>query len=666
MITLFRRWFLDRPLNQKLVLIFSIPVLFLVSLSIFTVLVFKKFENAEDLLERSILIRSQAIYYLERLYFVQNAFRGYVLTGARSFLSHYDDAKGDIDLAGLELARLVKDSPVRSHGDTVINIQSATRQLLGEKDAVIARMETGAEDEGLAYIKSGRGLDLVDRISSLLDLFQSDEAQLQKKRQAAVEAQREIVIWVIVGEGVLILLLSGLGVMAVARSVTKPMSALAGAAEQIGQAGTVTFPDANRLDEVGLLSRSMAGMDRQIRAQIADLKQSESMLRELSENLSLSEHRYRSLVEHAPLGIFTTTRQAWAFANPFECELMGLAAGVTPSFEHWRKALHPDDLDRVTREFRYSVEREVPFESEFRFVRPDGSVRHILSRGIPVQNSPVGESFYLCLDLDVTQMVELQERLAPAERLATLTRMATSIAHDLRTPLLGLEQGLQGLKYVADRQLDHESKQLLQDLHTGARLAVGVVQDILDLYRQAYGELPLSYSRFHFDEVAREVIELMAAEVRDRRLTISIQGEGHEVWADRRRLFRVMVNLMENAVKNSPAGGRIDVVLTRQEGRLSVAVEDEGRGFGPGALDELFEPSRPVSTPTRGGTGLGLYLCRLVIGAHGGIITAGNRSEGGARFTFEIPIDGRKAPDGHPHFDSRRSAPVQAQSSDGA
>src|SRR6184192_66115 len=89
-------------------------------------------------------------------------------------------------------------------------------------------------------------------------------------------------------------------------------------------------------------------------------------------------------------------------------------------------------------------------------------------------------------------MEEMQRRLVPAERLATLTRMATIIAHDLRTPLLGVEQGLQGLRYIADPQLNAEARALLEDLHTGSRLAVGIVQDILDLYRQAYGELPLS------------------------------------------------------------------------------------------------------------------------------------------------------------------------------
>jgi two-component system sensor histidine kinase KdpD len=171
---------------------------------------------------------------------------------------------------------------------------------------------------------------------------------------------------------------------------------------------------------------------------------------------------------------------------------------------------------------------------------------------------------------------------------------------------------------------------------------------------------------FHLDDVVREVIELMAAEVRDRRLSVLIKGEGHELWADRRRLFRVMVNLLDNAVKNSPAGGRVTVVLTGEDGRLSVAVEDEGRGFEACTLDKLFEPSRLSSTPTRGGTGLGLYLCRLVIGAHKGAIIAENRREGGARFTFSIPNDRRKSSDGYLHSDRRRPASVQAQPEDGA
>jgi len=241
-------------------------------------------------------------------------------------------------------------------------------------------------------------------------------------------------------------------------------------------------------------------------------------------------------------------------------------------------------------------------------------------------------------------MEEMQQRLDSAERLATLTRIATSIAHDLRTPLLGIEQGLQGLQYFTDSQLSGEARLLVGDLHNGALLAVGIVQDILDLYRQAYGEIPLSYSRFRLDQVVREVVDLMKPEIADRRLNVAIQAPPAEITGDQRRLYRVLVNLLDNAVKNSPSGGNVHIIVSvrgeEAARRAVVAVEDEGKGLDPATLSTLFEPNRPVSAPTRTGTGLGLYFCRIIIAAHRGTIWAENRSERGARFVFIIPAEG--------------------------
>src|SRR5207249_6689668 len=100
------------------------------------------------------------------------------------------------------------------------------------------------------------------------------------------------------------------------------------------------------------------------------------------------EQRYGSLVEHVPLGIFTTNGMIWTFANQFERALIGLPEGDEPSFAHWTAALHPEDRERVVRNFRTAVERQLPFECDFRFKRADGSVKHVLSRGVPVLNSP--------------------------------------------------------------------------------------------------------------------------------------------------------------------------------------------------------------------------------------------------------------------------------------
>jgi len=491
-----RHWFLNRSLTGKLVLIFSPPFLFLALVTFSTLTLFHDFQAVEEEAARANQIKSQAIRYMDLLLSVQNGFRGYLLTRDRSFLAPYEESKGDIDLAGLELARLTQHSPSQAQRDRAAQIQAVTRQLIQEKEGIIARMESGLGDEGRAYIKSGRGRHLMDVLSSLLVGLETEATQIQLARQEIVESKRVALQNMIIGGGALTLLLTGLGVIIVARSVTKPMAALARATVEIGESGCAAFPDADRRDEVGVLSRSME---------------------------------------------------------------------------------------------------------------------------------------------------EMQRRLVPAERLAALTRVATSIAHDLRTPIVGLERGLQGFEYAAGSRLDPDAQQLLSDLHTGARLAVGIVQDILDLYRQAYGELPLSYSRFPVGDVIREVVDLMKSEIRDRRLTVSVEAPAVNVSADQRRLHRVMVNLLDNALKNSPNGGRVRVLASEKgEGpdrRVIVAVEDEGRGLDPETLNTLFEPNRPALTPTRGGTGLGLYLCRLVIGAHGGMLTAQNRPGGGARFVFDIPAE---------------------------
>ncbi|HZC68477.1 MAG TPA: ATP-binding protein [Nitrospirales bacterium] len=509
-----RRWFLNRSLTSKLVMIFPLPFLFLVVVTTITMQTFQEFEAAEELAKRSNQIKGQAIRYMDLLNAIQNGFRGYLLTGDRSFLTPYDESKGDIDLAGHELVKLVQDSPSQAQRDRAAKVQAITRLLIQEKERILAHERS--REEGVSYIKSRRGRELASAISSILLEIEQEATQNQNARQAVADRKRDLLLQVIGGGTVLTLLLTGLGVIVVARSVTKPMSSLAKAALEIGESRSAVFPDADRQDEVGVLSRSME---------------------------------------------------------------------------------------------------------------------------------------------------EMQRRLDSAERLAAMTRIATSIAHDLRTPLLGIEQGLQGLQYFADSQLSGEARQLVGDLHVGARLAVGIVQDILDLYRQAFGEIPLSYSRFRLDQVMCEVVALMRSEIADRGLKVTINAPPAEITADQRRLYRVMVNLLDNAVKNSPSGGNVQIIVSvRGEGaarRAVVAVEDEGKGLEPPALDTLFEPNRPVSSPTRMGTGLGLYLCRIVIAAHRGTIWAENRSEGGARFVFIIPSEVTHV---DTTVDRGRSTSVQAES----
>src|SRR5437016_13280577 len=237
-----RAWFLNRTLTSKLVMIFALPFLFLVVVTTYALLTFQEFERAEELANHSSQIKSQAVYYRDLLNSIQSGFRGYLLTGDRSFLAPYDASKGNIDLAGLELARLVADSPYQTQRDRVAKVQAITRRLIQEKERILSHERS--REEGASYVRTARGRELASGISSLLVEIEEEASQIYEARQAVAEGKRDLLLKVIVGGTVLTLLLTGLGVIVVARSVTKPMSSLAKAALEIGESRYAVFPDA--------------------------------------------------------------------------------------------------------------------------------------------------------------------------------------------------------------------------------------------------------------------------------------------------------------------------------------------------------------------------------------------------------------------------------------
>jgi hypothetical protein len=132
----------------------------------------------------------------------------------------------------------------------------------------------------------------------------------------------------------------------------------------------------------------------------------------------------------------------------------------------------------------------------------------------------------------------------------------------------------------------------------------------------------------------------MAAE---RQVAVSFQAPagGGQTVADRMRLRQALVNLLENAVKFTPAGGRVDVVLEETPAAVRLQIKDTGIGFPAGLGPNLFtryDPGRPVSIPGQGGLGLGLPVAKEVIDLHGGTINADSEGSGrGASFTVTLP-----------------------------
>lgn len=220
---------------------------------------------------------------------------------------------------------------------------------------------------------------------------------------------------------------------------------------------------------------------------------------------------------------------------------------------------------------------------------------------------------------------------------ARLTAFSADLAHELRTPLANMI-GLAQVTLARSRTASEYREALESNVEELERLA-RMVADMLFLARMDQPAAPLRRERFDLAAEARHVAQYFEALLEDRRVSVEVSGRG-EVSADRDMVRRALTNLLSNAIRHTPAGGRIEVSVRSAAGRVALAVRNPGPGIPPEHLPRVFDrfyrldPSR-----TGSGAGLGLALVKSIVLAHGGRIDA--RSEPGlyTAFAFQIPAN---------------------------
>ena len=268
---------------------------------------------------------------------------------------------------------------------------------------------------------------------------------------------------------------------------------------------------------------------------------------------------------------------------------------------------------------------------------------------VPVEIKGESRSFLLQLS-DSTERKQLEAQLLRSERLASLSQFASMFAHDIRNPLAGIKKALELLASRTECY-DRESARLLNDLQVATDLLLGMINDMLDVYQESYSGLPLVTSDFSVQVLLEEIVSLLQpeADAKGVHFRLDLPERGLMMAGDRRRLQRVGINLVHNALKYSPAGGRVTISagpagsLDPQQisgDGLSIQVLDEGPGLDPRDLPYLFDLffRKKDGLDLRIGRGLGLHFCKLVVEAHGGVIRADHRAEGGAVFSVVLPV----------------------------
>ncbi len=251
---------------------------------------------------------------------------------------------------------------------------------------------------------------------------------------------------------------------------------------------------------------------------------------------------------------------------------------------------------------------------------------------------------------DLALAQELADRAALAVENARLYRAAQDaiqarddllgvVAHDLRNPLNAIIAAatLQRRLFPADAN-DTERKAVSVILQSSER-ANRLVEDLLDVRRITAGRLTVHRSRIAARALLAECVETHrpAISAASMQLVIEAPSQRVDIWADRHRALQVFENLVGNAIKFTPPGGRITIGGSVEEDEVIFRVSDTGTGIAPGLLPKLFERFWQARTDDRRGVGLGLSIAREVVEAHGGRIWAESRPGAGSTFFFSLP-----------------------------
>lgn len=377
---------------------------------------------------------------------------------------------------------------------------------------------------------------------------------------------------------------------------------------------------------------------RELTEQLAQAKEeSEASARALL----ASAERFRFLAEAASLQVWTATPDGELdFANQEVAEYFGANLQQDVLGSAWLKFVHEDDVALASDAWRRSLASGERYEVEFRLRRHDDEHRWFLVRSQPMRDGGRIVRWF-GTNTDIHDLKTAQHDAEAASR--AKDDFLAALSHELRTPLTPVLLAATSLRH--DERLPADVRDEIAMIERNVQLEGRLIDDLLDLTRIVRGKLPLRTEVCDLHSLLGHSLEIIREEARAKRiiLRVELRASKSTVIGDPARLQQVLWNLLRNAVKFTPAGGRIDITSRDPDGAaLILEVSDTGLGFAPQMAERLFLPFEQEARDGHhrfGGLGLGLAIARSIVDLHGGTIQA--RSDGpgsGAVFTITLPL----------------------------
>ncbi|NJR49107.1 MAG: GAF domain-containing protein [Leptolyngbyaceae cyanobacterium CSU_1_3] len=215
------------------------------------------------------------------------------------------------------------------------------------------------------------------------------------------------------------------------------------------------------------------------------------------------------------------------------------------------------------------------------------------------------------------------------------------VSHELRTPLTSIRSTL-GL--VASGWLDshpEKSQRMLEIAYSNTNRLVRLINDILDIERIKFGKVTMEKKFCNADDIMTQSVDAMRAMAEKADIILSVVPIAAHLWADPDRLIQTLTNLLNNAIKFSPAHSIVQLTAEICTDQILFCVKDQGTGIPSDKLEAIFDRFQQVdasNSRSQGGTGLGLTICREIVQQHGGKIWVESQLGSGSSFYFTLPI----------------------------
>jgi len=312
------------------------------------------------------------------------------------------------------------------------------------------------------------------------------------------------------------------------------------------------------------------------------------------------------------------------------------------TFQSYEREIHPDDHDRVLTTVTRAVEEGTPYEIEYRIVTPSGAIKWLEGKGrVEYESGRPARLTGVCRDITPRKEMEIA-RIAAADEASRLKdEFLAVLSHELRTPLnaiLGWVQILQSGDLSNERV-----RHAIDVIARNGKLQAQLIEDILDISRIISKKLDIERTTVRVPSLVEATLAalLPAARAKQIQMTHWVAEDLPPIEGDPKRLQQILGNVVSNAIKFTPEGGRIEIHCTASDDVVSIEVIDTGIGIDSEFLPLVFDRFRQAdsrATRQHGGLGLGLAITRHLVEQHNGQIEAHSVGrDQGTRITIRLP-----------------------------